>query len=200
MELFLCSCIGYGLGCLNPSYLFSKLKDKDLREHGTGNLGATNAFLYLGKKVGIFIMIFDILKAVLAVKICKFLFPRFALTGIVAGFMSMIGHVFPFYLNFKGGKGLACFGGFVLATDWKVFLFLLALGIVLAIIFDYACAVPFSAATFYPFIHLYKIHSLKSFFVMVLCSLVVFYKHTDNIRRIKDGTEQKVRDYFSKKA
>lgn len=199
MNYLLCACIGYGLGCLSPSYLFSKLNDKDLRKHGSGNLGATNAFLHLGKKAGVLIMIFDIFKAVLAVKLCQILFPRYVLSGIIGGFMAVVGHVFPFYLEFKGGKGLACFGGFVLATDWRWFLILLLLGIVLAFIFNYGCMIPFSAATIFPFAYLHKTHSMQEFYVLALCSLVVWYKHIDNIKKIRAGEELKVRTFFKTK-
>lgn len=199
MELIFSACIGYGLGCLSPSYFLSKLKKKNLREHGSGNLGATNAFLHLGKKAGILIMIFDILKAVLAVKICQMLFPRYLLAGIIGGFMSVVGHVFPFYLEFKGGKGLACFGGFVLATDWKWFLILLTLGIILALIFNYGCVIPFSAASIYPFANWYKTHSIPSFLVLLMCSMVVFYKHIDNIKKIRAGEELEVRTFLKTK-
>lgn len=199
MELIFSACIGYGLGCLSPSYLLSKLNKKDLREHGSGNLGATNAFLHLGKKAGVLIMVFDILKAMLAVKLCQILFPRYILAGIIGGFMAVVGHVFPFYLEFKGGKGLACFGGFVLATDWKWFLILLTLGIILALIFNYGCAIPFSAATIYPFAHLHKAHNIQSFMVLAMCSMVVIYKHIDNIKKIRAGEELPVRTFLKTK-
>lgn len=199
MAYLLSVCIGYGLGCLSPSYLLSKLNDKDLREHGSGNLGATNAFLHLGKKAGVWIMIFDILKAVISVKLCQILFPRYILTGMIGGLMAVVGHVFPFYLNFKGGKGLACFGGFILAVDWKWFLVLLISGIILALIVNYGCAIPFSAAIVYPFAHLHKTQSMQEFYIFVLCSLVVLYKHIDNIKKIHAGEELKVRTFLKAK-
>ncbi len=199
MDCLLSACIGYGLGCLSPSYLFSRLNDKDLRKHGSGNLGATNAFLHLGKKAGVLIMVFDILKAVIAVKLCQILFPRYVLSGIVGGFMAVVGHVFPFYLEFKGGKGLACFGGFVLVMDWRWFFVLLLLGIILALIFNYGCVIPFSAAIIYPFAHFHKTHSIQEFYVLVLCSLVVLYKHIDNLKKIRNGEELKVRTFLKTK-
>lgn len=120
--------IGYLLGCLSPAALISKIKRKNLRKNGTGNLGATNVMLNFGKRFGALVMLFDIFKAFAAYKLAELLFPSAAFVGIAAGFAAVVGHVFPFYMKFKGGKGLAAFAGMVLAYNPWLFLFLLLTG------------------------------------------------------------------------
>lgn len=116
MEYLLCALVGYGLGCISPSWMISQIKHTDIQKSGTGNLGTTNAFIHFGKGWGSLVLICDMAKAFLAVKLCVWLFPGFALAGVIAGCMAVIGHIFPFYNHFRGGKGIASFGGFILAA------------------------------------------------------------------------------------
>ena len=125
MSCILSGIMGYLLGCLNPAALFAKAKKIDLRKKGTGNLGATNTTIVLGKKYGVIVMLFDIFKAYLAVKLAKVLFPKAALAWLFAGGAAVVGHIYPFYMRFKGGKGLACLGGAVLAISPSMFLVLI---------------------------------------------------------------------------
>ena len=96
MELLSSAVIGYGLGCLSPAALISKLKNIDLRTKGTKNLGGSNTMLVIGRAWGILVMLLDILKAYFAVKIAKWLFPQVTIAQLVAGLFAVIGHVFPF--------------------------------------------------------------------------------------------------------
>ena len=123
-----CAGIGYLFGSISPSYILSKIKHVDMRKGGTRNLGASNTFMHFGRGWGIFVMLFDIFKAFVAVKLCQLLFHELALAGLVAGSATIIGHNYPFYLGFKGGKGLSCFGGWVLGVNPLLFLILLGIG------------------------------------------------------------------------
>ncbi len=192
MEYLYCAVIGYFFGCLSPAYIVSRLKNVDLREKGTGNLGATNTAMSLGKKFGIIVMIIDILKAFAAVKLCLFIF-EIKLAGVIAGTCAMMGHMFPFYLKFKGGKGLACFGGFVLALNPSQFLFLLIIGLLLSFVFNYGFMIPFSASLIFPVLTGINYQSVLAFLITAACCVVVLCKHADNIKRIKEGTEVKFR-------
>lgn len=138
--------IGYLLGMLSPAALFAKRKKVNLRKCGTGNLGATNTTMVLGKKYGALVMILDIGKAFLACKLAELLFPELAVADLLAGAASVVGHIFPFYMKFKGGKGLAAFGGMILAYNPWILLGLLAVGIVLIFIFNYGIAITIFAA------------------------------------------------------
>lgn len=118
-KLLICVVIGYLLGCINPAYLISKMKDKDITNRGTGNLGTTNAFINFGKVYGVLVLICDMGKAVLAVVVSRYLNPDFLLGGIVAGSMAVIGHILPFYNGFRGGTTYT--GIFVYAYNGRKF-------------------------------------------------------------------------------
>lgn len=117
LETVISLVIGYLLGTLSPAALFAKLKKVNLRKRGTGNLGATNTTMVLGKQYGALVMILDIGKAFLACKLAELLFPELAVAGLLAGAAAVVGHIYPFYMKFKGGKGLAAFGGMILAYN-----------------------------------------------------------------------------------
>ena len=113
--------IGYLFGLFETGYFYGKMYGIDIRKQGSGNSGATNTLRTLGKKAGIITCLGDILKTVLAVIVARAIFKdRYPdgvmLLGLYAGFGAVLGHNFPFYLKFKGGKGVACTGGTVLAV------------------------------------------------------------------------------------
>ena len=197
-SVFVCLITGYLVGCINPAWIISKVKKADLNQKGTQNLGATNAFIILGKGTGVFVMLFDIVKAFIAIKISEILFPLFAAAGAITGTAVIIGHIFPFYLGFRGGKGLACLGGTVLGLDWKLFLPILFTGVIVAFITNYACALSFSAATLFPIAYGVRIQSLANFFIVSVSAICISIKHMENIHRIRNGTEMSIRDYFSR--
>ncbi len=145
-----CFIFAYLIGTLNPAAFIATIKKKNLRATGTGNLGATNVTLALGKTYGLIVMIFDIAKAYLSVKIAKIFFPQLLFAGLVAGLGSVVGHIFPFYMRFHGGKGLAPFGGMILAYSPQIFIVVLICGIILVLISDYPVALTFSSITMAP--------------------------------------------------
>ena len=193
-----CSCfmLAYLVGSLNPAALISSLKNKNLRESGTGNLGATNVALALGKIYGFFVMVFDICKAYFSVKLAKMIFPHIAVVGLVAGLGAIVGHVFPFYMNFHGGKGLAPFAGTILAFDPALFLILLGIGIVLVLITDYPIALTFSAVSLAPIVAALRGEDSIIIYLILSASALVIFKHLENIARIREGTEMKLSDYL----
>jgi len=199
MTYLLCVIIGYAVGCLSPAYLLSKIKKKDIRKSGTGNLGGTNTMVNFGKKWGILVMLFDILKALFVIKLCEWLFPTLLLAGAIAGTAAIFGHIFPFYLHFQGGKGLACLGGFILSVDWKYFVLILIIGIIVSIIINYGCGIPFTAAIVFPFIYFWESKSVVAFLIILLASSAIIYKHVDNVLKIRAGEEMSVRDFYKKK-
>ena len=146
MKTLACMTIGYFIGTINPAFLFSKMKGFDVRERGSGNAGATNAFLTIGKICGMLCALLDILKAFLAFKICKILFPAVQYAGILAGSVCVLGHIFPVWMGFRGGKGLACLGGLVLAYNWKLFCVMLVLEVVLTLMVNYICFMAMSTS------------------------------------------------------
>lgn len=188
--------IGYGLGCINVSYILSKLKGFDIRKYGSGNAGASNVVIVLGRKAGLIVALLDIFKAYLAVKLCGYIFPD-AVMGLgnyascIAGTFAILGHIFPFYMHFKGGKGLASLGGTILALNSRVFFILLFLAIVIAIVTDYICFVPTSMSLIFPVTYGYLVRSWGITMILLISSVFMWYKHMENFERIKRGEEAK---------
>ena len=199
MNALFCAVIGYLLGSISPSALLSKIKKKNIREHGTKNLGALNTLINFGKGWGVFVMLFDIAKAVISVAIARRFF-AFEYAGIVAGGAAAIGHMFPFYMKFKGGKGLAPFAGFVLANHPLHFLFLFIFCVSLMFIVNYSVALPFSASMMYPFLAAYHKGNVDyvMFFLVASVSVVMIVKFWGNFRKALNGEDEKVRDFIKK--
>ena len=126
MKYILITLIGYLLGCSNMAFYISRRKHADLRSSGTGNLGASNAVALLGWKAGILTAVHDVGKAFLAVLLAKWLFPELMYAGASAGVACVLGHIFPFWLKFRGGKGFASYWGMTLALNWKLALVIIA--------------------------------------------------------------------------
>ena len=185
--------LGYLLGALSPAALLDKLKHANLRKKGTRNLGATNTALVLGKKWGIAVMVFDILKAFLAVHLAGWIFPLFSVVRPIAGTAAVLGHVLPFYLRFKGGKGLAAFGGMVLALDPLMFLLLLGIAIVLMLIFNYGVCTPISAGILFPILYGFKYYDLWGTVVVAVAGIVIVVKNAAGIGRVRRGEEMGAR-------
>lgn len=142
--------LGYFMGCMSPAMLVSRRRNVDLKQEGTKNLGATNTALVLGRKAGYFVLIFDMCKAFLSHKLAKLLFPQLRIAGLIAGIGVILGHCFPVTHHFRGGMGLASFGGLVLAQDPALFAVLLALGIGMAFALNYGVYLAVTAATLFP--------------------------------------------------
>ena len=129
--------LSYVLGCSNMALYLSKLRGVDMRKGGSGNLGASNAMILMGWKAGIIVAVHDIGKAVVAVVLAKHFCPGLPLIGAAAGVACVLGHMFPFYLRFRGGKGLASYLGMTIALNWKFALIVLAVVAIVTLITDY---------------------------------------------------------------
>lgn len=145
--------------------------------------------ILFGKVLGIGCALFDIAKATFAIWLCRKLFPELTYSFAVTGVACILGHVFPFYMKFRGGKGLACLGGMILAFDWRVFLIMLAAEIVVAIATDYICFVPLTASAVFPIVYGDMRHDLWGALIIALILPLMLYKHKENLKRIKQKTE-----------
>ena len=196
MEVIISAGIGYLLGCLSPAALISKVKQTNLREHGTGNLGATNTMLTFGLKYGVLVMLFDALKAVFAMTLIRILFPDHPYAALLGGLFAAIGHMFPFYMDFKGGKGLAAFAGTILAYDRGIFVFLFVLCVLLMLISNHSAIVPISSSVLFTVLTTLKSRSVCVFIITSLFSFILIHRHRDNIQKILDGEDADVRGYL----
>ena len=189
MEYLFVSIIGYLLGCSNMAFYLAKIKGVDMTTKGSGNPGASNAAILMGWQCGILVAVHDIGKALLSVLLAKWLFPNVVGCAETAGVACVIGHVFPFFLKFKGGKGFAPYIGMMVMLNWKLALLILAAVVVVTVVFDYivvgttltVVGLPaYMAAT-----------SVGWVPVLIICvaTAVVLYKHRINYVRIWNGTE-----------
>ena len=175
---------GYLLGCSNMAFYLEKITKKSVRGGGSGNLGASNTVIRLGWKAGVLVGAHDIGKALLAVYLSKWLFAGAEYAAVVAGIACVLGHIFPFYLKFKGGKGFASYVGVIFALDWRIALAIIAMIIVVTLITDYIVAATVMTTVSAP-ISL-GLHQGKWLLALVLCvgSAVILYKHRENLVRI----------------
>ena len=201
MDFLYCILIGYFVGTVNPSYIIAKIRGFDIREKGSRNAGASNAVILLGKTIGVLCALLDIAKTVLAIWLTQKLMPEFAWAYAVTGVACALGHIFPFYMKFKGGKGLACLGGVLLAMDWRFFLAVLATEILLAILVNYICIVPITTSIITPIAYgLFGSQGVAPWFIkaengwagaaiLSIATVAMLLRHIQNIRRIARGTE-----------
>ena len=184
--------IGYLLGSLNLAVLLAKRRGVDLRAGGSGNPGASNTVTLMGWKAGALVAIHDIFKAFLAVWLCRRLFPALPYAGVIAGVCSVLGHIFPFYLHFRGGKGFASYLGMALALDWK---FALAIGLVIIIVVlitDYIVAGTMATVVSFPIYNAIRQQYVTAL-LLAAATLLIIWKHRENLVRICKGTEIGVR-------
>ena len=175
--------IGYCFGCLNPAAWVGKKKNVDLSKSGTKNLGATNTALVLGQKAGWFVLVFDMFKSIFSYRLARWIFPNLALAGLIAGLGVLVGHCFPVTMGFQGGKGLASFGGLVLAHDPLIFCVLLTLGIVLAFVMDYGVYLAVSASLLFPVASYLRSKDLGILLLTGLAGGFIFLMHLGNLKR-----------------
>ena len=181
--------VGYLVGCSNMAYYIARLRAVDLRRAGSGNLGASNATVLLGWKAGVLVAVHDIGRAALVVLSMKWLFPHAANVGSVAGVACVLGHIFPFYLKFRGGKGFASYLGMTLALNWKLALIVLAAVVIVTVVTDYIVCGTFTAIVTVPMYTGFATRSWLPALILTAATAVIFYKHRENIPRMLNHTE-----------
>lgn len=192
MDVVLLCILCYSIGTFSPGYILGKLfKNKDIRKHGSGSSGATNAVRTFGWKFGLATLVLDMLKGILAVKIGELLLGSEGM--LIGGGAVVVGHVWPVFLNFKGGKGVATSAGVIVAIDYKLLLLLLSVFIVVFIATKIVSLSSITAAISLPIIYLIVNHlqlNWPKFIALILLSAIVIYRHHENIVRILQGKEQ----------
>lgn len=189
--------MGYLVGGLNPAFILGEIKGFDIRRKGSGNAGASNATIIMGKAVGIFCALFDIFKAYFAVKISIRLYPVYKIVGILAGVFCILGHMFPVAMGFHGGKGLASLGGVILAYNVKVFLVLILVEAVIVLSTDYICIAAPSVSQIFTVILLIESGPIYSL-IFIPAAAAVLFRHRDNFRRMKYGVEARLSFLWNK--
>ncbi|WP_173337023.1 glycerol-3-phosphate acyltransferase [uncultured Ruminococcus sp.] len=189
MQFVLCALTGYLIGNINPSYIIARLRGFDIRERGSGNAGASNAVMTMGRKVGAASALFDIFKAFLASMLAAQLFPQIKFAKILSGCSCIIGHIYPVFMGFHGGKGLASLAGTILAFDPDVFISLLILEIIIGFSFDYICVVPITGSAIFMAYYAFVTGDASGTLLLAVIAVIILFKHVENLRRIQNGTE-----------
>jgi len=181
--------LAYLLGCSNMAFYLSKIKKVDLRKGGSGNLGASNAMILMGWPAGIAVGLHDVGKAFLAVLLARMIFAQLPYIGAVAGVACVLGHMFPFFLRFKGGKGFASYVGMVLGLNWKFALVLMVLIVLVTVITDYIVVGTVTTTVLTPIWMGLAQRSLIVAMILLVATAVILWKHRENFVRLANGTE-----------
>lgn len=206
MERVICLAIGYLFGLFQTGYIYGKLHHFDIRKHGSGNAGTTNALRTMGVKAGAITLIGDCFKCVFAVLFVRAIFASktdmLPLLSMYAAFGAVLGHNYPFYMNFKGGKGIAVTAGIIIITDLRLtavclLAFILIVGLtryvslgslVVSVLFLIGLIIKGQMGLFYVS-HAYL---MEMYVIGVLFVISAFVRHKDNIGRLLNGTENKI--------
>lgn len=189
MQYVLCILFAYALGSINPAYIIGRIKGFDIRKKGSKNAGASNALIMLGKRSGILCALFDIGKSCIAIWLAGVIFPSLTYSFAVAGTACVLGHMFPFYMGFKGGKGTASLGGIIIMFDWRIFIVFLAVEIIIVFLTDYLCFMPITAVIIFPVLYGIVRQDLVSALIFLGITVPVLIKNIENIKRMLNGTE-----------
>lgn len=188
----------YLLGSIPSGLWIGKIFFKtDIREHGSGNLGGTNSFRVLGKKAGLIVTALDILKGTAAVLLP--LIPYFEDTSIhplILGGIAVFGHMFPIFAGFRGGKAVATSGGVLLGYTWPFFIVLIVgffIALKLSKMVSFSSMAVAVVGLVYSIVYWIVTGDYALFIVVAILAAFIFYRHRANIKRIKEGTEPKVK-------
>ena len=195
-----CVCVAYLLGSINSAIIISKLfGKKDIRDYGSKNAGATNTLRVMGKGAAVFVVIFDALKGVAAVLFAKYAPEIFAIDDsnataeYLAALFVVLGHIFPVYFGFKGGKGIMTSIAAIFVLDWEIGVILLVTCVVIILLTKYVSLGSCVGAVMFPVL-VYMFHEENGLFVFVslVIAALALVMHRNNIVRLVRGTESRL--------
>ncbi len=194
--------MAYLIGSINFSVMISKkMAGFDLREKGSGNAGSTNVLRTVGKKAAAITLICDILKGVISIMLAKLIGAIWrnldaTLLVQIAGILVVIGHTFPIFFKFKGGKGVATSLGVLVTTNWQIGLICLVFALVLIILTQMVSVGSLAAAILYPVLTLFiaQNYIVPGNYIIssIILAVLVVFNHRENVKRILSGTENKI--------
>lgn len=193
MKLLLTIILSYLIGSFSSAYYIGKIaRDLDIRSHGSGNSGTTNAMRVMGKKLGALTFIFDFGKGILAVFIGGLLMGDRG--ALIAGLGAVVGHNWPLLMGFKGGKGVATSLGVLLILHWPSTIIAVSIGLAIALTTRYVSLGSMSFLTSYPIIYGLITNSFKREYLIlaIFLALLAIFRHRSNIGRLLAGNENKL--------
>ncbi|WP_226034838.1 glycerol-3-phosphate 1-O-acyltransferase PlsY [Aquibacillus saliphilus] len=192
MDYFLLAIIAYLIGSVPFGLIVGKVGFKiDIREHGSGNLGGTNSFRVLGVKAGFIVTVADILKGTLATQL-PLLFGIENVNPLIIGIIAVVGHMYPIFARFKGGKAVATSGGIILGVNPLLFIIILATFFIMLYLTKYV-SLSSMITGIVTVIVAYIQQEMGLVIVGLILTVFVFYRHRANIKRIIDKTEPKIK-------
>ena len=194
----ICILIGYLAGSISPSYIIGRIKGFDIREVGSKNAGASNTLITVGKFAFVFVAAFDMFKAWASFKISAMLFPELPTAGLLGGVSAVMGHIYPIFMRFKGGKGFACLAGLCLAYNPKTLLLMFFIALIIAFATNYICIVTSSMSVIFPIYYGITTKSWLGALILAVPVIPIFSRHMINFRRIHSGDEARM-SYLWKK-
>ena len=202
VECAIVAIIAYLIGSINFSVILSKkMAGFDLREKGSGNAGTTNVLRTVGKKAAIITLICDILKGVVAILIAMLVGKivqgsNASLLVQCAGVAVILGHTFPIFFKFKGGKGVATSLGVLIMSNWQIGLICLVFALILIALTQMVSVGSIAAAILYPVLTLFipQNYIIPGNYLIysVLLAIIIVFNHRENVKRLLKGTENKI--------
>lgn len=195
--IFICA---YLLGSIPSALWIGKIFYKtDIRQQGSGNLGTTNTFRVLGKKPGIAVLLMDILKGTAAVLLPLLpIFDNSTVHPLILGIIAAVGHMFPIFASFRGGKAVATSAGIILGYHLSLFLVLLIVFVIalkLSKMVSLSSITAASAGIIYVIVYWFVTGEVALPILVAFLAAFIFYRHRENIKRIKNGTEPKIKGF-----
>ena len=199
VKILVCLIVGYLFGNLQTAFFIGKAHGIDIRRYGSGNAGTTNAMRTLGRKSGSLVFIGDLLKVLIPGLILRYAIypnePYVILLCEILGFGAVIGHCYPFWMQFKGGKGIAVTAGAMVCVDWRLLAFTVVFALIVYLT-KYVSVGSLFVVTLFPtyMAIVYRNHELWLWMVLaaLLYTISGVYMHRANIARLLNGTENKI--------
>ena len=199
-QVIISALIGYAFGNIQAAYLIGRVFGSiDIREHGSHNAGTSNITTIMGIKYGIVVGLVDVFKGVFAVLTVKWFFPQDPNLALLSGIMAILGHIFPFYMGFRGGKGVAALIGVMAGLNWKLGVLFALLVAIPALVTDYIVMGSFATFLALPIITYISGYPIGFTLIGVGMAGLIFYLHRHNIYRIRAKEEVKVSEVLFKK-
>ena len=192
MEIFILSLLSYLLGSIPFGFLLTKIfLKKDIRKIGSGNIGATNALRTGNKILGYSTLSLDILKAIIPILLINFYFPEYIFVSSLSVFL---GHIFPFWLRFKGGKGVATYVGILFCLNFMLGIIFVVIWFLIYLIFKFSSLSSLIASLIIPIYQFYYVDD-KNYYFYIIMFILIFFTHRENIKRLINKTESKTKIY-----
>ena len=192
MEIIIIIFTSYLIGSIPFGFILTKFfLKKDIRDVGSGNIGATNALRTGNKIIGYSTLLFDIIKAIIPVLVIKFYNNEYIFLSSLSVF---IGHVFPVWLKFKGGKGVATYLGILFCLNYILGIIFIIIWLFIYLISKYSSLSSLISSLSIP-VYLFFLTNESNYYFYIIMFILIFYTHRENIKRLKNNTESKTKIY-----